>query len=180
MPENRRPGRPSHSRPTGSGTGLTDGLAAGTLLGALLLGVSQFLSLFHTRIQARRTPLDTVSVGSAHAWALLPIAVLVAWLGYGVWRTRSRAPLWAAALLGVVSLVISLARDLPYAQRSGIKLYHGHYVLAVNRVAAGLYLETLGATVVLVAAVSALILLGPDRRSTLGVDGSPSPDSAVG
>jgi hypothetical protein len=180
MPENRRPGRPPRSRAENSATRLADGLTAATLLGALLLAISQFLPLFHTRIQASRTPIDTVMVGSAHAWGLLPIALLVAWLGYGVWRTGSRPALVATALLGVIGLVISLVRDLPYAERSGIKLFHAHYVLAVNRVAVGLYLETLGATVVLVAAVSGLILFGPSPGQAPHTDGATELRSTAG
>jgi hypothetical protein len=139
-------------------------VAAASFAGAVALAASQFLPLFHTRIAASRLPIDSVTVGSAHGYALLPIAALVALLAYGVWSVASRPALLAIAALGVASIVISLARDLSLAQRSGLRLHGGHYVLAANSPASGLYLETAAATLLIVVAVSALVLLGPAPR----------------
>jgi hypothetical protein len=139
-------------------------VAAACLVGALLLAASQFLPLFHTRLAPGQVSIDTVTVGSAHGYAMLPIAALVALLAYGVWTVASRPALLAVALLAVAAIVISLARDLSLAQRSGLHLRAGHYVMAANSPASGLYVETGAATLLIIVAVSGLVLLGPAPR----------------
>jgi hypothetical protein len=147
-----------------SRNGLPALLLAGTLLGALVLAASQFMTLANTRIQASRGAVETVTAGSEHAYALLPVAVLAALLAYGIWKLGSRPALLAVGILGLISLLISLLRDLPYAHRTGVRMFAGHYVSAANSAGAGLYVETLGAMLLLVTCVSGFILLGPPRR----------------
>ena len=162
MAENRNVQRPA-GEPLIS---LPAALCAGGVIGGVVLAVAQFLKLYDTHIQSRHASIATGTVGSAHAYALLPVAVLAALLAYGVWRVLSRPALLGIGVLGAAALGISLLDDLPYAQEQGVKTIAGHYVLAANTPAIGLYVETLGAMVLIVTCVSGFILLGsPTRRS---------------
>jgi|SRR5579884_286303 len=146
-------------------TTLESVLFAGGLIGAIVLVVSQFLRLYGTHVQARHAPIATGTVGSVHAYALVPVAVLAAVLAYGVWQVVSRPALLGVGVLGAVALGIALLDDLPAAQQQGVKIIAGHYVLAANSPAIGLYVETLGAMILIVTCVSGFILLGaPSRR----------------
>lgn len=136
-------------------------LLAGGLVGAVLLAGSQFLNLFGTHIQARHVVVGTAKVGAEHGYALLPVAIVAALLAYGVWRVLSRPALLGLGVLGLAALLITLLHDLPYAHRQGLKSFHGHYVLAINRPEIGLYLETAGALVLLLTFVCGFVLLGP-------------------
>jgi hypothetical protein len=136
-------------------------LLTGGLAGALILAVSQFMTLADTRVAGNAVPVDSITVGSEHAYALLPIALVAAVLAYGVWSAGSRPALLAIGVLGLLSLVIALARDLPYAQQRGVRLSAGHYVTAANSPSGGLYFETGGAMILLVTSVSGFILIGP-------------------
>ena len=146
------------------GGGLGAVLFAGGALGAAVLVVSQFLTLFHTHIQAKHLPIASATVGSEHAYALLPIAAVALFLAYGVWSVASRPALLGLGAFGVAARLIALLHDLPYAQKSGLRIRGGHYVLAVNQPAIGIYAETLGATILIVTCVSGFILLGPPAR----------------
>ncbi len=141
-------------------------LLFGGLLGAGLLAVSQFLTLYGTHIQARHRAIDTATVGSQHAYALLPVAALAALLAYGTWRVLSRSALLGLGALGLLSLLIAVLHDLPYAHKQGLKNLAGHYVLAGNRPEFGLYVETLAAFILIVTCVSGLVLLGPPALRT--------------
>lgn len=154
-------GMGARARDADRGGGTARLLLGGILAGAILLAVSQFLPLYGTHVQARHGAIDSATVGSAHSYALLVVAAAAAFLGYGVWRVLSRPALLAVGALGVLSLVISLAHDLPYAHKQGLKSLGGHFVLAVNRPEVGLYLETVGALVLLLTCVCGFILLGP-------------------
>jgi len=154
MPDRRPPGQ------------LAVGVLAGGLLGSLLLVVSQFMSLFHTHITARRGPIAAASVGSEHAWAILPIAALAAFMAWGAWAAGSRPALLAEGLLGAAGMVIALAHDLSVAHRSGLRTVAGHYVLAANTPAAGLYVEVAGALLLLLACLAGFLLSpAPGRRA---------------
>ncbi len=144
---------------TGNGT-LATLLMAGGLAGALVLAVSQFLNLYGTHVQARHVVLNTATVGSQHAYAVLLVAVAAGVLAYGVGRMVSRPALLGVGLLGLTALLITLLHDLPYAHKQGLKSFHGHYVLAINRPEIGLYVETAGALVLLVTFVCGFVLLG--------------------
>ena len=157
-------------------------LMAGSLAGALLLAVSQFLNLFGTHIQARHMAVATDTVGSEHGYAMLPVALVVTLLAYGVWRVVSRPALLGIGVLGLAALLITLFHDLPYAHKQGLKMFHGHYVLAVNRPEIGLYVETAGALVLLLTFVCGFVLLGaPETHADrpAGPGAGPEPGAAI-
>jgi hypothetical protein len=139
-------------------------ILGGGLLGALLLLVAEFTTLFDISTGAG-PPVKSVGTGSHHAYALVPIALLAALLAYGVWRVGSRPALLAIGLLAVISLLIGLLGDLPDAHASGLLTgAGGHYVTASSTPSAGLYMETLGGVVLLITCVCGFLLLGPPPR----------------
>lgn len=141
-------------RPVGeAGRGL---VLAGALLGALLLIVAEFTTLYRVHV-AGGGLAGSVSTGSHHSYALIPIGLLAAFLGFAVWRAGSRVALGLLGLVGVIALLIALLGDLPDAHAHG--LTH-HFVLASNTPSAGLYMETLGAVILIATCGSGLLALG--------------------
>jgi hypothetical protein len=158
-------GSKARERPSSGGLrGGLGGIRVAVLLGAsaaaLLLIVAEFVPLFQVATNARHGVVTTVQSGSHHAYALIPIALLAAGLAVAWRRAPTRLIALALAVLGVVALVIALARDLPDAQSSGLERSGGTYVTAAASPRAGLYLETAGAIVLLVTGVGGM-LLGP-------------------
>jgi hypothetical protein len=150
-------------------------VAVAAVLGALLLLVAEFTTLFEITSASRRLPIQTTGTGSHHSYALIPIALLVAFLAYGVAWTGGRPALWAIGALGVVALLIALVGDLPDAQADGV---YGStatgLIIASASPDAGLYMETLGAVLLIVAAGTGLILGGPGaQRHRAGRRSSP-------
>jgi hypothetical protein len=141
-------------------------LAAG--LGALLLVVAEFTALFDVKVTTFSAPIRTVSAGSHNSYALIPVALLAAALALAVWRAGSRPALLALGLLGVIALSIALLGDLPDTHSSGLVLRSGRYVSGVAHPELGLYLEVLGAVVLLGSCVCGFLLIGMpvSRRGT--------------
>lgn len=152
-------------------------ILAGSFLGALLLLVAEFTTLFTVNIVTSSTPVKTVATGSHHSYALVVIAIVVALLAVAVWRDSSRPALLAIGLLGVVALLIALLGDLPDAHATGlVGSSTTHYVDASSTPSAGLYLETLGAAVLILTCGLGFISLGsPGARRVSEVR---APDSA--
>ncbi len=135
----------------------------GGAIGAGLLLVAEFLPLLTVRSSATRGVIDTVSTGSHDSFALVPVALLAAVLAYGIWRTRSRLALLATAMLGVLVLLIALLGDLPDAQATGLVGSPAtHLAIASSSPGSGLYVETLGAFVLLITAAGGLLLVAPE------------------
>jgi hypothetical protein len=161
-------GSEARERPFAGGLrGTRAAVLTGALVGAALLLVAEFLPLFEVRTSARNGVVTTVQSGSHHAYALLPIALLIAGLAWAWSRSPARLAIVAMAVLAVAALVIALGRDLPDAQSNGIERSGGTYVTAAARPRAGLYLETAGAVVLLICSAGGL-LLGPPTPSTNG------------
>ena len=134
----------------------------GAGVGAGLLALAEFMPLLKVRSSASRGVIDTVSTGAHDSYALVPIALLAGVLAYAIWRTGSRLALIATALLGVLVLLIALLGDLPDAQATGlVGSASTHFAIASSSPAAGLYLETLGAIVLLITAMGGLLLGAP-------------------
>jgi hypothetical protein len=140
-------------------------LGAG-LLGAALLVVAEFTPLLHVHSSARGAGvIKTISTGAHHSYALLPLAALVVFLALAGRASGSRLVLVAIGILGLVTLAIALIGDLPDAQASGVIVSGGRSVAsggalvsAASTPSAGLYLETLGAVVLMLASGGGLLL----------------------
>jgi Na+/H+ antiporter NhaC len=142
-------------------------ILAGALLGALVLLVAEFTALY-TVNTATSTTVQTVGTGSNDSYALVPLAVLAGVLGIAVFRAGSRPALLAIGIVGVVALLIALLGDLPDAHATGlVGSAESHFVSARTTPSAGLYLETLGAVMLIATCVLGFIGLGrpqPVRR----------------
>lgn len=134
------------------------------LLGSVLIILSQFTALYHVHVPTRTAPVRTVGTGANHAWAPLPLALLAAVLSFAVYRYGNRTALIAIALLGVVTLLIALLGDLPDTHSTGlIGSGAAQYVEGTSSPSAGLYMETLGAIVLLISGGVGFLLLAPAR-----------------
>ncbi|HZE06719.1 MAG TPA: hypothetical protein VE127_15930 [Solirubrobacteraceae bacterium] len=138
---------------------LATGLA---LLGAALLIVAEFTPLLHVHADTRSGGIiQTLQTGSHHSYALIPVAVLVVLLALSARASGHRLALVSIGVLGLVVLGIALLGDLPDAQATGLVGHAGGpYVTATAVPATGLYLETLGGVVLLLAAGAGLLLSG--------------------
>ena len=140
-------------------------LAVGALLGATLVLIAQFTALYHVHSATSSAALKTVGTGGNHAWAPIPLALAAVPLAYAVYRHGSRAALAGLVALGVATLLIALLGDLPDAHSSGlIGSSAGGYVQATSSPSAGLYMETLGAVVLIVAGGVGLLMPAPGNR----------------
>lgn len=135
---------------------------AGSLLGALLLLVAEFTSLYQVHVATTSTPIETVSTGSHNSYAMIPIALLAAALGIGVWRSGSRPALLWVGVLGVVAVLIALLVDLPDTHATGLTGSAAtRFVNASSTPSAGLYMETLGAVLLIATCGLGFLMLGP-------------------
>jgi hypothetical protein len=154
--------------PLSAGSGLPSGavglILAGALLGALLLIVADFTTLYTVHTSTGATVAPAVSGHSNHSYAMVPIGLLAILLALAVRIGGGRSAILAIGALGVAALVIALAFDLPDAHRHGLvgSAVRG-YVLAQDQASAGLYLETLGAIVLIATCGSGLLLAGRPR-----------------
>jgi hypothetical protein len=129
--------------------------------GALLLVVSQFLPLFHTHVTSTSVSVGSGSVGADHAYGVLGPAILAALLGVAIYESGNRFALLLVGLLGVAALAIALGHDLSDARDHGLRNVAGHYEMATNQIAVGLYVEILGALLLLIAAVFGFLFGAP-------------------
>ena len=166
--------RPSTPR---AGTGAL--ILAGSLLAALLLLVAEFTTLYQVHVATSLTPVESVSGGSNHSYAMVPLALLAAALGIGVWRSGARPALLAIGVIGVVAVLIALVGDLPDAQAAGLAgSAASHYVNASATPSAGLYMETLGAILLIATCGLGFLMLGAPLPAQLPSGPSrPSPDA---
>ena len=141
-------------------------LALGALLGALLVVISQFTALYHLHSATSSVAVKTVGTGGNHAWAPIPLALAAVVLAYAVYRHGSRVALAGLFALGVATLLIALIGDLPDAHSSGLIGSSARgYVQATSSPSAGLYMETLGAVLLIVAGGMGLLMLAPEKSA---------------
>ncbi len=153
----------------------------GGLFGALLLLVAEFTTLYNVKTSTGGVLVKSVSTGSNHSYAMVPIALLAALLAFAVWRQGSRPALLAIGLLGLLALLISLLGDLPDAHATGlIGSAATHYAVATSRPSAGFYMETLGGVVLIITCVSGFIMLGAPGAGSRGGAASGGASSGAG
>jgi len=140
-------------------------LALAALLGALLVLVAQFTALYHLHSATSSAAIKTVGTGGNHAWAPVPLALAAVVLAYAVFRHASRVALAGLVALGVATLLIAVIGDLPDAHSSGlVGSSASGYVQATSSPSAGLYMETLGAVLLIVAGGIGLLMAAPQVR----------------
>jgi hypothetical protein len=144
-----------------------------------LLVACEFLRLYSVQLITSTSPTQNVSAGSHNAYALIPVAVLGTLLALGPIRSggpaSARAGCAALAALGVLALLIALLGDLPDAHSHGLTR---HYVLAASTPGPAIYLETLGAVLLLAAGGVGLLQAG--RRKDARTAHYTGPGAAAG
>jgi hypothetical protein len=131
------------------------------LLAALALVAAEFTTLYEAHIATKTAPIQSVTAGSHNSYAMIPIAVLAALFGVVVWRSGSRLALLGIGVLGVVALVVALLHDLPDAHVVGLANHNS--VEATTTPKAGLYMETLGAILLIATSGLAFLIAGLPR-----------------
>jgi hypothetical protein len=138
--------------------GFSRALLAGGVIGALLLLVAEFTSLYDVESSVSRIPLRTVQAGAHHSYALVPIALVALVLAFAAARSESQPALVGLGALGILAAGIAVLGDLPDAGASGFVSRGAGLVHATDVPALGLYLETLGAALLIVTAGAGLVL----------------------
>ena len=136
-----------------------NGLLVLLLSGAAALILAEFLTLYEVRAATTVPDGGSSSVGGHHAYALLPIAIALVPMSIGAVRGGSLPAALATLVLALAAVVIVVLVDLPDVNETG--LIGEAYEEAQARPRAGFYVETLGATLVLVGAVLTLALRRP-------------------
>ena len=137
------------------------GVLLGVFLGALFLTVAELTTLYTVHVSTSHAAVSSEGTGSHDSYAMIPVAALALLLAAGAWHRDSRIALLAIAVLGVLALILALAHDLPDAQSHGLLLIAGDYHPASSSPSAGLYMETLGAVILIATGVCGLVLAGP-------------------
>ena len=130
---------------------MTRALLAGlALVGAGLLLVGEFSTLYEVEVGSLNTVLRTVPGHDNHAYALLLVGLAGAVMTLGAWRGARPA---AAALvaLGTVALAVALIVDLPDTSGSGKLPEAVTFEDAQASAGTGLYLELIGGALLLLA-----------------------------
>ncbi len=125
------------------------------LVGALLLIVAEFMTLYEIRAVTAVPAGGTKSVGGHHAYALLIVGVVLVPMAFGAVRGGSRPAAIAVLVLALVAAGIVAFVDLPDLNETG--LIGRTYDEAQARPRAGFFVESLGATLALVGAVATLL-----------------------
>lgn len=159
-------GSPAGRGPGRSATASVHAARLLALAGAAALIVAEPLALIRVQTAAAHRIAVTISAGSHHSYALVPLAVLAVVLAWALGRPpATRAAAVALILLGLVALGIALLGDLPDIHRSGIV---GRVATGLHNArtiaGAGLYVETLGAILLLAAGITALVPAFASRR----------------
>lgn len=131
------------------------GLLVVLLAGALLLIVAEFMTLYEIRAVTAVPEGGTRSVGGHHAYALLIVGVVLVPMALGAVRGGSRPAAIAVLVLALLAAGIVALVDLPDLNETG--LIGRTYDEAQARPRAGFFVESLGATLVLVGAVATLL-----------------------
>jgi hypothetical protein len=154
------------------------GVLALGLLGVALLVAAEFTPLLHVHAAAHAHLARTVTTGSNHSYALLPVAALAAGLAFTTWRSGSRFALLAIGLLGLLTIAIALLGDLPATHSTGLVGTSATGLsTATSSPAIGLFLETGGGLVLLLGAAAGMLLEPvPDVGPGVPEDGPQLPD----
>jgi hypothetical protein len=137
-------------------------LAAAAFIGAVLLVVSDFTTLFKVHTEAGVTvPNGTVKGNDNHSYSMLVLGLAAFPLAYWATRYGSRAAMTGLAGLGLIAVVIAVGFDLSDA--TGTNTLARTFEDATGSPAVGFYLETLGAALLIISGGGGLVLTAPDR-----------------
>jgi len=138
-------------------------LAAAAFIGAVLLVVSDFTTLFKVHTDAGVTVSNGLVKGHEnHSYSMLIIGLASLPLAYAATRYGSRPAMTGLAALGLIAVVIAVGFDLSDA--TGTNTLARTFENASGSPAVGFYLETLGAALLIISGGGGLVLTAPDRR----------------
>jgi hypothetical protein len=144
-------------------------------LGAILLLVADFTTLFEIKVLT--VTRESRSGGSHHSYAMVVLGLAALPMAYGATR-GSRPAMAAMAGIGVIALLIALIGDLPDVNETGV--IGRNFTDAEASPGIGFFMETLGATLLVVAGGGGLVLTGQSsprlRLPTRGETPPPPPD----
>jgi hypothetical protein len=143
------------SRPSFAGFRAALGFTA--VAGAILLIVAEFEPIYE--IKALTAVVDSQTGYDRHGIALALLGVVALPMALGASRRGSRAATIALAALGVIAILIAVIADVPDIHKTG--LVGEQYDQAVANPAIGLYLETLGGALLVMAGGGLMVLGGP-------------------
>lgn len=154
----------------------------GCLLGAAVLVASEFTTLYSVHVVGQSAAVQTIRGGSNNSYAMLPIAVVAVLLGVAALRGGGRPALAALGIAGLIALLIGLVGDLPGAQHTGEIRLNGVYRNAAASPSVGMYMETLGAVILIATAGLGLLLAesAPTGGATGVVAGAEASGGAAG
>src|SRR5205085_10124050 len=133
-------------------------LVLGAVASAGVLVVAEFLTLYTVRLIRGTAAVPPVAAGTENHYALIPMAVLAAVLVVAAIRFGERWALIAVGFLGLTALLIGLLHDLPDARRTGlVRTVHALWVRGASTPSIGMYMETLGAVLLLLTAGAGLL-----------------------
>lgn len=148
----------------------------GALASATVLVVAEFLTLYSVRVIRGSASVPPVAAGTENHYALIPIALLGLILALAAIRLGDRWALAAVAALGLIALLIGLVHDLPDARRTGlVGSLHTGWVRGASSPNIGMYLETLGAVMLVLTAGLGLLFGEPVVEEASARDKAPVP-----
>jgi hypothetical protein len=155
------------------------------VISAAVLIVAEFLTLYAVRVIHGTSRVPPVAAGTENHYALIPIAILAVALILAAIRVGDRWALAAVAILGLIALLIGLLHDLPDARRAGlVGSLHAGWVRGASSPSVGMYMETLGAVLLLLTAGVGMLFGEPIAAEPMappkpgGASGSKRPSSA--
>jgi hypothetical protein len=153
-------------------------LAAAAFIGAVLLVVSDFTTLFKVHTDAGVTvPNGSVKGHDNHSYSMLVLGLAALPLAYWSTRYGSRAAMTGLAGLGLIAVVIAVGFDLSDA--TGTNTLARTFENATGSPAVGFYLETLGAALLIVSGGGGLVLTAPDRGPRRPPPGETEPEAST-
>ena len=129
------------------------GLLALALAGCALLAVAEFTTLYEIKVIT--VVKETETGGEHHGYALLIIAIGAGLMAFGAMMGRSLPAAIALLVMAIAAGVITMVVDFPDVDEVG--LIGELYEQAQSEPKTGFYLETLGAALLLLAAVAAVV-----------------------
>jgi hypothetical protein len=151
---------------------LWTGVLAVALLGAVLMVVSEFVTLRSVKVlTASCSDLADPSLrgscvthgGEEHSYALVLLGVVTVLMAWGAVMGRSRPAGAAMALLGAAVLVIALVTDVPDIHKTGV--LGERFDSAHAEAGPGLWMEIVAGALVFAAGVVAAAVRRPKARS---------------